>query len=279
MMIIFEAREARAGGQVSSGFAPRLEDEENSTGATPSSARKLVALGVVAIIAFAALCSLGVWQLERRVWKLDLLENVDQRVHAAPVPAPGPSAWSHVNAADDAYRHVEVKGRFLDSQATLVKAVTERGPGSWVIAPLRTNDGSLVLINRGFVPPEQGARDALKTSDGITTVTGLLRISEPGGGFLRKNDPASDRWYSRDVDAIAQSRGLKNIAPYFIDADASADPQALPVGGLTVISFPNNHLIYAITWFGLAFMLLGWVAYAARHEWLLRRSHSGRKVP
>lgn len=277
MMINFEIREAMAGGQMSSRSAPRLEDEDGPT--ARSSVRKLVTLGIAAVVAFAVLSALGVWQLERRVWKLDLLEKVDQRVHAAPVPAPGLSAWSNVTAANDAYRHVEVKGRFLDSPATLVKAVTERGPGYWVIAPFRTHDGSVVLINRGFVPSEQQAREELKANDHVSTVTGLLRISEPGGGFLRKNDPAADRWYSRDVDAIAQSRGLRNIAPYFIDADASADPQALPVGGLTVISFPNNHLIYAITWFGLAFMLLGWIAYAARHEWLLRRSHSELKVP
>jgi surfeit locus 1 family protein len=112
----------------------------------------------------------------------------------------------------------------------------------------------------------------------MTTVTGLLRISEPGGGFLRNNDPTADRWYSRDVEAIARSRGIKDVAPYFIDADASADPRALPVGGLTVISFPNNHLIYAITWFGLAFMLLGWMAYAVRQEWTLRKLHSGRTL-
>ncbi len=92
MMITFETREAMTGGQVSFRSAPRLDDEEGST--ARSSVRKLVTLGVAAVVAFAVLCALGVWQLERRVWKLDLLEKVDQRVHAAPVPAPGPSAWS-----------------------------------------------------------------------------------------------------------------------------------------------------------------------------------------
>lgn len=276
MMIIFETREAMAGGQTSSRMTPCLEEE--TLGSSRSSVRKLIALGVVALVSCAILCALGVWQLERRVWKLDLIKRVDERVHASPVSAPSPSAWAHVNAADDAYRHVFVKGKFLDSRATLVKAVTEQGPGFWVMAPFRTNDGFSVLINRGFVPSEQDIHEALKARGGVTTVTGLLRISEPGGGFLRKNDPAADRWYSRDVDAIAHSRGIKDTAPYFIDADAGADPRALPVGGLTVISFPNNHLIYAITWFGLALMLLGWMAYAARQEWALRKLHSGRTI-
>ncbi len=146
------------------------------------------------------------------------------------------------------------------------------------MAPFRTSDGFSVLINRGFVPSEQDVHEAPKAGDGETIVTGLLRISEPGGGFLRKNDPAADRWYSRDVGAIALSRGMRDVAPYFIDADAAADPRTLPVGGLTVISFPNNHLIYAITWFGLAFMLLGWMVYAVRQEWPLRKPHSGRKI-
>ncbi|MDB5653910.1 MAG: Surfeit locus 1 family protein, partial [Tardiphaga sp.] len=84
--------------------------------------------------------------------------------------------------------------------------------------------------------------------------TGLLRVSEPKGGFLRSNDPAADRWFSRDVAAIAQKRGLAEVAPYFIDA-AAVPGVAVPVGGLTVISLPNNHLVYAITWFVLAAMV------------------------
>lgn len=276
MMIIFETREAMAGGQTSSGSGPSLEEE--TPGSSHPGVRKLIALGVAVLVCFTTLCALGVWQLERRIWKLDLIERVNQRIHAAPVSIPAPSAWAHVNAADDAYRHVDVKGRFLESRPTLVKAVTERGPGYWVMAPFQASDGFAVLINRGFVPSEQDVHEALKASRDVTTVTGLLRISEPGGGFLRKNDPAADRWYSRDVDAIAHARGIKDVAPYFIDADASTDPQALPIGGLTVISFPNNHLIYAITWFGLAFMLLGWVAYAVRQEWALRKLHSRRKI-
>ncbi|WP_424631570.1 SURF1 family protein [Bradyrhizobium sp. SYSU BS000235] len=275
-MITFETREAMAGGRTSSQPASRLEDESRSL--PRPSVRKRIALGVAATTVFAILCALGVWQLERRVWKLDLIERVDRRVHAAAVPAPGPSAWAHVNAADDAYRHVQVKGRFLDSRATLVKAVTERGPGYWVMAPFRTGDGFSVLVNRGFVPSDQDVHEALKAGHGETAITGLLRVSEPGGGFLRTNDPAADRWYSRDVDAIARARGIKDVAPYFIDADAAADSHVLPVGGLTVISFPNNHLVYAITWFGLAIMLLGWMTYAMRQEWILRKRHSGRAI-
>src|SRR3546814_6267553 len=87
---------------------------------------------------------------------------------------------------------------------------------------------------------------------GTVTVTGLRRITEPGGAFLRANDPAANRWYSRDVAAIADARGLGRIAPYFLDADAAANAGGYPVGGLTVVQFRDSHLIYALTWFALA---------------------------
>ena len=85
-------------------------------------------------------------------------------------------------------------------------------------------------------------------------MTGLLRMSEPGGAFLRSNDPAADRWFSRDVAAISASRGLAMVAPYFIDAEREPGGSRLPIGGLTVIAFSNNHLLYALTWGTLALM-------------------------
>jgi surfeit locus 1 family protein len=107
-------------------------------------------------------------------------------------------------------------------------------------------------------------------------VTGLLRITEPKGGFLRANDPAAERWYSRDVAAIAAARGLADAAPYFIDADAAPNPGGLPVGGLTIVAFPNSHLVYAITWYGLAVMLAGAVLYVVRDERRVRSKPAGR---
>jgi surfeit locus 1 family protein len=239
---------------------------------TPTPLLKLFAFGAFATIGVAVLMGLGVWQLERRVWKLDLISWVGQRVHAAPVSAPGPSSWGHINAVDDAYRRVRVTGRFLGARETLVQAVTERGVGYWVIAPFRTSEGFTVLVNRGFVPTDraEGELRAVQ-APGETTLAGFLRVTEPGGAFLRHNDSAANRWYSRDVAAIAATRGIEEAAPYFIDADASVDPAALPVGGLTVIAFPNNHLVYALTWFGLAVMLAGWSLYVALQEWRLRR--------
>jgi surfeit locus 1 family protein len=219
-----------------------------------TASRILLALaGLLGVLVFLGL---GIWQLERRVWKLDLIARVDQRIHARVVDAPGPQDWSGLSALDYEYRHVRLTGRFEGGANTLVQAVTELGGGYWVLTPMRDDGGFTVLVNRGFVPQERKA-EFERESGGFTeaaTVDGLLRVSEPGGGFLRSNDPAANRWYSRDVVAIAKARGLAEVAPYFIDAEASGAAD-WPRGGLTVVTFRNSHLVYALTWFALAAML------------------------
>jgi surfeit locus 1 family protein len=204
---------------------------------------KRVLLITLALLAALGFTALGVWQVERREWKLDLIARVEAGIHAAPVPL---SDWPDVAE----YRRVRVQGDFLYDRETLVKAVTERGEGFWVMTPLRTAAG-IVLVNRGFAPSDNSARWR-GPDTGQANVIGLLRTTEPGGGFLRSNDPAADRWYSRDVAAIARARGLGAVAPVFVDADAAPNPGGYPVGGLTVVAFRNNHLVYALTWFALA---------------------------
>jgi surfeit locus 1 family protein len=230
----------------------------------------LVLLSVIGVAGFTAL---GVWQLERRTWKLGLIDQVEQRVHAAPVPIPAPDVWPRINTTDDAYKRVSVTGRFMHDRETLVRAATELGTGYWVLTPLRTDTGAAVLVNRGFVSPERRDQTSRRDGDpaGPVQVTGLIRMTEPKGSFLQTNVPAADRWYSRDVSAIARARGLSNTAPFFIDADASPNPGGWPVGGLTVIKFPNNHLSYALTWFALAFLAGGAGVFVVRDEWQLRQ--------
>ncbi|HEV7311278.1 SURF1 family protein [Sphingopyxis sp.] len=215
------------------------------------------AFAAAALVAAAALAALGVWQLERRVWKHELVAAVAARIEAEPVAAPGPESWKRIGARRDAYRRVTATGLFRHDRETLVQAVTDRGPGYWVVTPFET-PGFTLLVNRGFVPKDRREAKARAGGNevGRVTVTGLLRVTEPGGAFLRANDPATDRWFSRDVAAIAKARGLGRTAPYFVDADARVNPGGYPVGGLTVVRFPDNHLVYALTWFALCALSL-----------------------
>lgn len=239
----------------------------------------LIALVTALILASSSFTALGIWQLYRLQWKLALIERVEKRIHAPPEAAPGTAQWTTVSATRDEYRHVHLRGRFLANHDTLTKALTEFGSGFWLLTPFQQTDGSIVLINRGFVP-ENWQDGAIPSS---TEIIGLLRISEPGGGFLRHNDPANARWYSRDVAAIAAAQQLSPVAPYFVDADASpgtdksvVSPKGAtlasgansrwPRAGLTVTRFSNNHLGYALTWFVLALMSAAAAIYLLR-DW------------
>ena len=222
--------------------------------------RRPVALLVAAGIVFLVLMGLGVWQVQRLAWKTDLIARVDARVAADPVPTPPPAEWAGLTAEGAEYRRVSVGGEYRPDSDVLVQAVTELGAGFWVMTPLVADDGGTVLVNRGFVAADR--RDDRPLPQGPQGVTGLLRLSQPDGAFLRANDPQAGRWYSRDTQAIAASLGLSDVAPYFIDADRAGDAQ--PIGGLTVIAFRNPHLTYALTWFAMAGGLLILVIYALR---------------
>jgi surfeit locus 1 family protein len=254
-----------------------------------TAARGTAALAA-ALLLFAAFVALGTWQLQRRVWKRDLIARVESRVHAPASPAPARSEWSTVSRPRDEYRHVQLTGEFLGTSTTLVQATTELGAGYWVLEALRLEGGGIVWINRGFVTDRPTAPPA--GIEEVTRVTGLLRMSEPRGAFLRRNDPAAGRWYSRDVQAISAARHLVDVAPFFVDEDArrearrdvgrdarrdarrdpgqdalaGGDRADVPVGGLTVISFYNSHLVYAVTWYTLALMVPAGAWIVLRHR-------------
>jgi surfeit locus 1 family protein len=243
----------------------------------PARPALVLTLLFLASVLFAGLLALGAWQVQRLQWKLALIDRVEQRVYGAPVAAPGPAEWPTLNRESDEYSRVQITGRFDHSRATLVRASTELGRGFWVITPLQTNVGFWVLVNRGFVSDADRSQVSRLDIAEPALISGLLRLSEPGGSVLQHNDVAAGRWYSRDVPAIAASVKLE-VAPYFIDAAASSDTQAWPRGGLTVLSFKNHHAVYAITWFVLAIMVAAAAAYLYSSERQLRRiSASGKQ--
>lgn len=278
---------------------PRPQDDAPAAAGTagrrlrPHSPWVLAVLALVGLALFAGFVSLGTWQVQRRAWKLDLIERVAQRLHAPPAPPPPVAQWPRIDPAQDEYLPLRLQGRWLADKTLLTQATTQWGSGFWVMTPLQQDDGTQVLVNRGFVPQDQRAqwtdRAAGFTPQGAVTVEGLLRISEPGGGFLRKNDPAQRRWFSRDVAALSQAMALAQAAPFFVDAgfprpegavNTEQRPSATvqwPQPGLTVVRFSNSHLVYALTWFGLALMVVGAFVVVARYE-LRLRAHS-RNAP
>lgn len=285
-----------------------FDDEPDDRPRKPRSPVATTLLAALILGFFVLFVSLGSWQVQRRAWKLDLIERVDARIHAPAVEGPGVEDWQRITRDNDEYRVVRLRGHLRHDQETLVQASSVLGAGHWVLTPLETAQHGIVFINRGFVPPDRRAPEkrADTATDGLVEIVGLMRMPEPGGAFLRSNDPAAGRWYSRDTQALAQARGLEaaRTAPYFVDlitqpvALASADapvsdtprwvpPPAQgdeiaihhwlaaqsvswPMPGLTVVSFVNNHAVYALTWFGMALLaaVCGWLLY---RDWRQRQ--------
>lgn len=219
-----------------------------------------------------AFLSLGVWQVQRRAWKHALIERVQDGLRATPqelsatVFQASPAARFGQNTAAPTmpeYRRVHLHGQYLPTPGILVQAATILGSGYWLMAPLQCDDGTVVLINRGFVPARWRTAPLLPPA-GPVHVVGLLRVSQPHEAWLRHNEPAQNRWVTRSVPDLAKALGLSQVAPFFVDAGdptRAPDPNALqepahPVEGLTQVQFSDNHLLYALTWFGLSALSL-----------------------
>lgn len=226
-----------------------------TVGGAASSGRRPLAPCAALLVLAVAFAGFAVWQVQRLHGKEALIARVEAGMQAEPLPL------DRVPAADPApfeYRRVILTGRYGLTGTVLVSGASIRGSGYWVLAPLQTAAG-IAYVNRGFV--ELGTRiDTVRRQTPKTPVTviGLLRLTEPGGGFLRANRPADDRWYSRDIAAIASARNIPADPRLFVDAvtENPGSPSG-PVPGLTMVNFPNNHLPYALTWAALALLSAG----------------------
>ncbi|RCL02333.1 MAG: surfeit locus 1 family protein [Candidatus Tokpelaia sp. JSC189] len=214
-------------------------------------------LRIIIALFFCLFTGLGIWQMQRLFWKNDLIARVNQKIHLPAVYAPSKPKWLNVTAACCDYMPVRVTGHFLNDKEVLITTLTAEGTGYWLLTPFETPDGSIIFINRGFVPMDR--KKQVTRTEGLinneTTVNGILRMGEKNGFYPRRNNPTADRWYTRELPAMAKARRLSEVAPYFIDADETANIGGIPIGGLTAISFPNNHFVYALTWFALAVLV------------------------
>ncbi|MEZ5893898.1 MAG: SURF1 family cytochrome oxidase biogenesis protein [Parvularculaceae bacterium] len=215
-------------------------------------------LSAVSLIAVMILAWLGAWQLQRLEWKTKLITQVEARTHEAPIAFD--EAVRRAEAGEYMeYAPVTLTGRMRGESEARVFGSYEGAAGVYVFTPFETAQGGDIYVNRGFAP--QGASYA--SADDAQTVVGLFRYPErpspPASWFQPKGKSADGLWFLRDPDAFARNAGV--AAPsYYVDAFA-APGQAIPKGGTTRLEFRNNHLDYALTWFGLAVALVGvWFA-------------------
>jgi len=215
-----------------------------------------LALGI-GLAALLVLVGLGTWQVERLFWKQNLLAKMHDMISSEPRSLAELELFA-AKTGDADYIPVTLAGRYLHDRESHFLATWKGAAGFFVYTPLQLSDGRYVLVNRGFVPYDrkEPATRAAGQVEGDVNIAGLgrNRLTEKPSALVPDNDPAKNVFYWKDLDAMAAHMGLDRAAvlPFFIDADDTPNPGGLPIGGVTLIDLPNNHLQYAITWYGLA---------------------------
>jgi len=216
-----------------------------------------LAATLATLIAVTIMVGLGTWQVERLAWKNALIDRIESGMRAAPAPLPArveiPADWD--------FRRVSVTGQFLHDHELDLAARSMNGRiGYQIVTPLKRDDGTLVLVNRGWVPLEK--RDPASRPEGLpagtVTVEGVARVPAERGWMQPDNDPAANMWFWYDIPAMAAQAGAStgNALPVVIEAGAAANPGGFPIGGQTNVNIANNHLQYAFTWYSLAITLI-----------------------
>lgn len=225
------------------------------------------------------LIGLGIWQLDRKTWKENLIATVTSRIAGPPADLPPRSAWTRLVQQTSEFSSVTFPAEFLPDEEVLVYTsgspfrpdVTV--PGYWVFAPAQLAGGSIVLVNRGFVPMDRKDPATRPNGNvrGTVEIVGSMRWPEARGLFTPADDPKTNVLYARDIQAMAAAKKWTAAAPFYIDQEAPVPPGGLPLPGKIEVHLPDNHLGYAITWFGLALGLAG--VYVAWLAGRLRRHH------
>jgi surfeit locus 1 family protein len=220
-------------------------------------------LTIATVIAVAILVGLGVWQLQRLQWKLALIATINGHMTAVPLPL---DTVLKLPPDQAQYHRVALDGVFLNRAESYVYTTALDGtPVYHVLTPFRTVEGQIVMVDRGAVPLEKISPDTRPAGQigGETLIIGIWRMPDSPGFFTPKPDLAKHIWYARDLAAMAAAWRVKLSTDGVIEADAAPNTGGLPLGGQTVVDLPNNHLSYAMTWFGLAAGLTG--VYLAYH--------------
>lgn len=240
---------------------------ETAPSAAPSPRRpRLLWPALLSILGVAILCSLGSWQIARMSEKRAFIERLTAQAAGAPAAMPPAASWAALDPAALDLTRVSARGTFIDGFAGVRTTIAagERGTrqlagfGRWIFQGFRLDDGGVILVNRGFVP--EGRLGEIKPASGPATVTGFLRAAEARGSFTPADLPANREFYTRDPAAIAASLGIGAAAPFYLEAERQGDGLTPPAGvdaKELIARIPDNHLSYALTWFGLALTLIG----------------------
>lgn len=228
---------------------------------------------VFALAGVAILIGLGLWQLDRKAWKQNLITTLNSRLAGGPGNLPPRDSWRMLKESEAEFRRVTFPAEFLDGEEALVYTAGSplrpdvKGPGYWVFTPAQLAGGSIIVVNRGFIPIDRKdpATRAGGAPHGSVDIVGVIRWPEARGSFTPPDDPKDNVWYLRDSNAIAASKKWLTAAPFYIDQESPVPPGGVPKPGRLEVHLPDNHLEYAITWFGLALALAGvyvaWVAH------------------
>lgn len=235
----------------------------------PSFARRLVMPGLITLVGLMLLLSLGVWQLQRKEWKEGLIASLERQMAAEPTPLPaslsGDTEFRRVAAQVEFLKGAKPALLFIGSSALRQDV---RQPGYFVFAPARLPDGRVVVVNRGYVPLERVKEIAPPTGD----ITGYLRFPEKPGWFVSPHDAKAEIWFLRDPEAMAQALGWGAVAPFYIDQEGPVPTGGWPRPGKLSVHLRNDHLGYALTWFGLAGALAAVFTVWATREWYRKTS-------
>lgn len=244
----------------------------------PAPGRGVFGLAVIALVMVSVLVSLGVWQLRRKDEKHALIAALTERLAAAPVALPAVAQWPALTPAYDEFRRVTFTATLESRPDAMVyssgSAVRDdvTGPGTWTFIPARLTNGRSVVINAGFV--QNTMQDRAQQDRAVRPLitgapvefTGYLRFPEAAGTLTPHEDSGKRLWFTRDVPSMAQVLGWGEVAPFYVDLESPQPPSGIPKPGPLHVRLKDDHLQYAITWFGLALVVAG--AFVA---WVIQR--------
>ena len=226
----------------------------------------LLVPGILALTGFVVLLGLGTWQIERKEWKENLIETLSSRLGSEPGDLPPPTYWALLGPENAEFKRVRLNVSFPKATDALVYTGGSslrddvKGTGYFVFSPAKLADGHVVVVNRGFAPDR-----SYPQPEGTQEIVGTLRFPESPSWFVPERDSSGTTWFVRDHEAMALALGWGEVAEFYVEQESPVPPGGVPHPSALKVRLRNDHLQYAITWYGLAGVLVVmWVLWVRR---------------